>query len=169
MIRQMPIKLPKSFEEALGYPGHLKWAAFYWEPCGDEAMYDDGYISGDGNWWGFLEFVRHPSVAPWSANYDLGSSDSEAIHWLLCDLESREVYVGEYKEVRHFLIEEVKKSMPQSGLPGEQVELSPEGIKDLLVNIREAMKEVPVPSMKEVEEKMRRDQEAVEKMVAELE
>jgi len=168
MIRELPVKLPQSFKDALGYPGHLKWVAFYWEPCGDEAMYDDGYISGDGNWWGFLSFVKHSSVAPWLADYNLGSSDSEAKHWLLCNLESREVYVGECKEVREFLVEEVKNSMPTSGLPEGQVGISPEGIKDLLVNIREAIKELPVPSMAEVEEKMRRDQEMVEKMVAEL-
>lgn len=168
MIRQIPVNLPRSFEEALGYPGGLKWAAFYWEPCGDEAMYDDGICSGDGNWWGFLQFVGHPSVWPWLSDCDLGSSDSEATHWLLCNLESREVYIGERELVRSFLSDEAKKVLPKS----PAWESSPDEIKELHADVftalREAMKRLPTPSMAEIEEKMRRDQEAVEKMVGEL-
>lgn len=168
MIRQIPVKLPKSFEEALGYPGQLKWCAFYWEPSGDEAMFDDGVCSGDGNWWGFLKFVQHPAVKPWLSDYDLGSSDGEASHWLLCDLESREVYIGEKALVRSFLSDEARKALPKPPAG----EISPDEIKEMHANIatafREVMKRLPTPSMAEIEEKMRRDQEAVEKMVAEL-
>ena len=168
MIRQIPLKLPGSFEEALGYQGNLRWVAFYWEPCGDEAVFDDGFCSGDGNWWGFLQFVRHPSVAPWLSPYDLGSSDSEAKHWLLCDLESREAYVGERELVRSFLSDEARKVLPKS----PAWEISSAEIKelpaDILTAFREELKRLPTPLMAEIEEKMRRDQEAVEKMVQEI-
>lgn len=168
MIRQIPVELPKSFEEALGCPGSLKWVAFYWEPCGDEAMYDDGVTSGDCNWEGYLAFMRHPRVGPWPFDYDFGSSDSEATHWLLCDLESREVYVGEKEEVKAFLVSEAKKVVPDISILEKKAGVSPEEFKVLASQIREALNRVPAPSMAEVEEKMRRDQEAVEKMVAEL-
>jgi len=138
--------------------------AFFWEPCGDEAMFDDGVCSADGNWWGFLQFVRHPSVAPWLSPYDLGSSDGEARHCLLCDLESRNVYVGGREMVRSFLSNEVKGTLPES----PEVEISPEKLKELASTMREELKRLPTPSMAEIQEKMRRDQEAVEKMVAEL-
>lgn len=169
MIRQIPLKLPESFEAALGYKGGLRWVAFYWEPCGDEAMFDDGVCSGDGNWWGFLQFVGHPSVKLWLSDCDLGSSDSEASHLLLCDLESREVYVGEKGDVRTFLSIEVRKVLPKS----PAWEISPAELKelnaDILTAFREELKRLPTPSMAEIEEKMRRDQEAVEKMVQEIE
>ena len=168
MIRQIPVKLPESFEEALGYQGDLRWTAFYWEPCGDEAMFDDGYCSTDGNWYGFLQFVGHPSVKPWLVGCDLGSSDGEAIHWLLCDLESRDVFVGERAEVKAFLANEVKKYVPEGAPAESRVQISPEEMKELLVKMTEELRQVPVPSMAEIQEKMRRDQEAVEKMVAEL-
>lgn len=168
MIRQIPVKLPESFEKALGYPGDARWAAFYWEPCGDEAMYDDGIYSGDGNWEGFLQFVHHPNVAPWLSSYDLGSSDSEAKHWLLCDLETREVYVGERALVRSFLGDEAKKVLDKS----PPFDISREEIEEMrskaLTKLLETMREVPAPSMAEVVEKMRQNQEAVERMVAEL-
>jgi len=38
----------------------------------------------------------------------------------------------------------------------------------LASTMREELKRLPTPSMAEIQEKMRRDQEAVEKMVAEL-
>ncbi len=168
MIRQIPIKLPWSFEKALGYPGGFRWVAFFWEPCGDEAMFDDGYCSTDGNWWGFLQFIRHPSVKPWLAGCDLGSSEDEATHWLLCDLESRDVFVGEREEVKAFLVNEVKKYVPEGAPANSRVEISPEKMKELLAKMTEELRQVPAPSMADVEEKMKRDQEAVEKMVAEL-
>ncbi len=181
-MRQLPVKLPKSFEEALGYPGRLtrsheeglgyagqvKWAAFYWEPCGDEAVYDDGICSGDGNWWAFLQFVRHPSVAPWLANYDLGSSDREATHWLLCDLENREVHVGEKAKVCKFLIKERKRILPRSpAIPLNADEAYGE-LRQAILKAEAGFREMLVPSMAEVEDKMRRDQAAFERMVGEL-
>ncbi len=168
MIRQIPVKLPRSFEKALGYPGDSRQVAFYWDPCGDETMYDDGICSGDCNWPGFLEFVRHPSVAPWLSPYDLGSSDSEAKHWLLCDRESRKVYVGERDLVQAQLSDEARKRL----FPPAKLQISPEELKEMQTKIfngfLEAMERVPAPTMAEVQEKMRRDQEAVENMVKEL-
>ena len=131
-------------------------------------MYDDGYCSADGSWWGFLQFVRHPNVVPWLAGCDLGSSEDEATHWLLCDLESREVYIGERAEVKTFLANEVKKYVPEETPANSRVEISPEEIGELLTRIREELQQVPVPSVAEIQGRMRRDQEAVEKMVAEL-
>lgn len=169
MIKKIPVKLPWSFEDALGYPRGFRWVAFFWEPCGDEAMYDDGYCSTDCNWWGFLKFIHHPSVKPFLIDYDLGSSEDEAKHWLLCDLERREVSVGERAEVKSFLVNEVKKYMPAGKLPAEsKVALSHKEIEELLTKIREDMKQVPVPSIAEIQEKIKRDQEAVDKMAAEL-
>lgn len=168
MIRQIPIKLPWSFEDALGYPRGFRWVAFFWEPCGDEAMFDDGYCSTDGNWWGFLQFTRHPSVRRWLTDCDLGSSENEATHWLLCDLESRDVFVGERAEVKDFLVNEVKKYVPEGAPANSRVQISPEEMEELLTRIREEMQQVPTPSMAEIKEKMKQDKEAVERMVAEL-
>jgi hypothetical protein len=168
MLRQIPVTLPWSFADALGYPRGFRWVAFFWEPCGDEAMFDDGCCEADGNWYGFLQFIRHPSVAPWLAGCDLGSSEEEATHWLLCDLESRDIFVGERAEVKAFLADEVKKYMPEGAPAESRVQVSPEDMAELLTKIRAELQQVPAPSMAEVEEKMRRDKEAIDKMVAEL-
>lgn len=163
-MRQIPIKLPLAFEEALGYSRGLKWAAFYWEPCGDEAMFYDGLCSADCNWAGFLAFVRHPKVKPWLADYDFGSSDTEAKHWLLCDLETRELFAGMKAEVGKHIDEQILARLPEGTLADEQINLSAEDIKEIIAK----MKEVPAPSMEAVMEKMRRDDEAIKNMVAQL-
>jgi len=164
MIRQIPVKLPWSFEDALGYPRGFRWVAFFWEPCGDEAMFDDGYCSTGGNWRGFLAFVRHPSVAPWLTGYDLGSSENEATHWLLCDLEGRDTFVGERAGVKDFLVNEVKKYVPEGAPANSRIEISPEE----MAKIRDEMQQVSAPLIAEIQDKMRRDKETVEKLVAEL-
>jgi hypothetical protein len=168
MIRQIPVTLPWSFENALGYFRSFRWVAFYWEPCGDEAIYDDGYCSTDCNWGGFLAFTKHPKLSYWLSGYDLGSSDGEAKHWLLCDLESRDIFVGERSEVHEYLMKEVQKYLPASPEDGLKAELTPEDMTEVLAKIRDEMQQIPAPSIAEITERMRRDQEAVKKMVKEL-
>lgn len=168
MLTQIPIKLPWSFDDALGYHGGFRWVAFFWEPCGDEAMYDDGFCSADCNWEGFLKFTHHPNVRPWLYDYNLGSTEDAADHWLLCDLQERDVLVGDRAEVKARLIEEASKYVP-GGVPADsRVVIPKEELGELLEEIRTKMQEVPAPSMAEIMEKRRKDQEAVALMESEL-
>jgi hypothetical protein len=43
--------LPRNWEHAVGYDldEPARWLAAWWEPASDEAMYDDGRLSGTGN------------------------------------------------------------------------------------------------------------------------
>jgi hypothetical protein len=88
----LSVPVPPMLEEALGYTGTARLVAFYWTPMGDEAMYDDGVQSGDGEWPAWLSFVQHPKVEPQLGPYDLGSSESEARHWLVLDRTARALY-----------------------------------------------------------------------------
>jgi hypothetical protein len=89
-------------ERALGYEGSATWVSFYWEPAGDEAMYDDGRASGTGEWDAFLLYTRHRAVAPHLEGYDLGSSDALAQHRLVLNREMRALFVAPEREVaRH--------------------------------------------------------------------
>lgn len=168
MIRPLPLKIPRRFADALGYPRGMRWVSFFWEPCGDEAMYDDGYCAGDCNWRGFKAFVDHPNVAPWLFGCNLGSSDDEHTHRLLCDLESGAVFVGERSEVVALLHEEVRKYRPDIVGPVTSEQLDPVNIKEILEKVREEMRQVPVPSVEEIKKKMADQDNAVEEMVANL-
>jgi hypothetical protein len=93
--------LPRNWEQAFGYDGQARWLAVYWQPVGDEAVCDDGRVAGDGAWWIFSDLVDHALVGPLIQVLPrslglaaLGSSDAEATHCLLLDLQERQVYVS---------------------------------------------------------------------------
>lgn len=92
-IYPLPIEPPPMLEEALGYNGQARFVAFYWG-AGDEAYYNDGYISTQGEWDAYLLFVNHPLVAPVLQAYHLDTTEEEATHWLLLDREDRQIAVA---------------------------------------------------------------------------
>jgi hypothetical protein len=92
-------------EETLGYAGDARYLAFYWTPFGDEVMWETGWSGATGNWSAWLIFIRHPRIAPALRPYDLGSSDQEAVHWLLLDRHERTLWVGPGADVYAFLRE----------------------------------------------------------------
>ena len=94
--------VPPMLEKALGYASSAAWVSFYWEPAGDEAMYDDGRVSGTGEWDAFLVYTRHRSVAPQLESYNLGSSDAPAQHRLMLNRETRTLFIAPEREAaRH--------------------------------------------------------------------
>jgi hypothetical protein len=166
MITPIPIKLPASFEKALGYERGQRWVAFYWEPCGDEAMYFDAYCSTQCNWYPFLQFIHHPRVKPWLTGYDFGSSDSDAIHWLLCDLQDRAVSVGTKVEVETFLIAKARENEPPVDPHAKPLVF--EDAADLLKAFRQRMKEIPIPTMADIQAAMEQEHIATDKMIYDL-
>jgi len=56
MILKALFQFPPGFVQALGYQGVRRFVALYWEPCGDEACYDDGvsYACGMSDNWLYL-------------------------------------------------------------------------------------------------------------------
>jgi hypothetical protein len=93
-----PLTLPPGFLPAFGYHGGRRFVALFWEPCGDEACYDDGqsYACGLCDNWLFLDFMRRPTVRAWldENGLNLGNSDEAALHWLIVDSETGEVYAA---------------------------------------------------------------------------
>jgi hypothetical protein len=57
-------------------------------------MWDDGWHSTDGEWAGWLQWTRHPRVAPRLTAFHFGDSDTPATHWLLLDREARTCAAG---------------------------------------------------------------------------
>jgi hypothetical protein len=107
MIFKAPFRLPPDFLRSFGYPGGRRFVALFWEPCGDEACYDDGVSSACGlsNNWLYLDFIHRPDVQAWlDANgVNLGNSDEPARHWLVVDAATGEVYAAPEPEARMVL------------------------------------------------------------------
>jgi hypothetical protein len=132
-LQLVPLPCPPMLAEAIGYRGASRFVAFAWSPAGDEAIYDDGYASGTGEWTAYLAFVRHPVVRPLLADVQLGSSDREASHWLLADLAEGRLYLGLRPVVRRFLR---AANAPATSPPTATQSAPAERLEDLLEELR---------------------------------
>ena len=87
-VTPFPFEVPTDFLRRLGYDYGRRLVGVYWEPAGDEAVFDDGVLSLTGaDPWTYLELVRQPEVATWldEQAINLGNSEESATHWLLVD------------------------------------------------------------------------------------
>jgi hypothetical protein len=132
LLAPLPVPIPPNLEDALGYDGEARYVAFYWEPCGDEFMFDDGQYSTQGNWQVWLEYTNHQCVAPyliekcWRCRgvgttnqlenepceicdgagclpLNFGYSDEVATHWFILDRETRKAYAAPVAIAQGFL------------------------------------------------------------------
>ena len=118
MIVKAPFRLPPGSLSALGYKGGRRYVAVYWEPCGDEACYDDGVSSACGlcDNWLYLDFIRQADVVRWRDEnaLHLGNSEERARHWLVVDDLTADVYAAPSGEACCILR---TQSIPQVNLP----------------------------------------------------
>jgi hypothetical protein len=105
---ELSITVPPQLEAAVDFHGDARYFGLYWTPSGDEAIVTDGRSTHDGCWWGYQAFVDHPVVMLALANlrYDLGSSESEATHWLVIDRETRTASLAPGAEAEQFLTDQ---------------------------------------------------------------
>ena len=95
-------RLPEGWLTAFGYRHGRRYVGLCWEPCGDEASYDDGISSAIGlsDNWLYLDFIRQPQVRRWLDENDLhlGNSDESAQHWLIAEASTGELFAAERRE-----------------------------------------------------------------------
>jgi hypothetical protein len=152
-------------EQAIGYADQARFVAFYWMPGGDEAMYDDGHVSGDGEWTGYLAFVDHPAARLRLAGYrdKLGSSDAQATHWLILDRETRALSVCEAVEARHFLRQQWPALAETIGADGHPP-ITPEEWQTVVERLNAMLRDIPTQIMDEIMARL----EAQEQLCAEM-
>lgn len=94
----MPFALPQRLAEQLGYRGHRRFVAAYWEPLGDEVTVCDDFTSatGLGDHYAWSDLVHQRLVRTWLVEQDinLGNSDESATHWLIVDRTTNQGYVA---------------------------------------------------------------------------
>lgn len=99
-----PFRLPEGWLTTFGYRHGRRFVALYWEPCGDEACFDDGvsYACGMSDNWLYLDFIRQPHVRRWldENGIHLGSSDEGAEHWLVADATTGELFAAVVREAQ---------------------------------------------------------------------
>ena len=132
--------LPRNWECAFGYDGDARYVAFYWTPVGDEALYDDGQVSCDGNWRLFLTLrYQHPEL---DRRYNVGCSDLEADHWLLLDRETRDLVIMPRAEAQARLRRQWPPSDPDATLTAFDWDVIQEAVQQALDNVEAAMEQI---------------------------
>jgi hypothetical protein len=116
-----PCALPRNWERAYGYPGTARWIAVYWEPGCDEAMYEDGLMSGMANYMPYNDLIGRyrlqitmalqevgvcTTANALNARWLLGSSDERATYKLVMDLLNRKIYVAPEDSATKFVKEQ---------------------------------------------------------------
>jgi hypothetical protein len=103
----LPIPVPPAplLERAVGYQNErsARYMALWWEPCGDEVMVSDGYVSFTGHWPGYLAFIQHRRIYPQLVGLNLGSSEENADYHLVIDLVERKAYVAPNRDADQLL------------------------------------------------------------------
>ena len=104
----LDVPVPPQLEATVEYHGDARYFAIYWTPAGDEAMVTDGRTTHDGCWWGYQAFVDHPlmMLALAGQRYDLGSSETDATHWLVIDRETRTIALAPRPQAEAFLTQQ---------------------------------------------------------------
>lgn len=155
---QLKIPVPPApvLEQAVGYRNYrgARYLALWWEPCGDEAMVSDGFVTFTGLWPGYLAFVQHRAVHPQVAAYNLGSSEEPAEYRLVIDLDQRLAFIAPCREAEGLVTS-------QWGNPQEKpVTISPAEMETWLADLTEQLSHFP--SMDELLSQMAEDQKYVE-------
>src|SRR5262249_18261652 len=99
----LEVPVPPEVARTFGYRGDARFVGFYWEPAGDEVVYDDGRLSGTGSSYAFLRYRRHPAVEPLLEEYNLGHSDLKATHCLILDRQTGRASVAGRADAYAFL------------------------------------------------------------------
>ena len=157
-MTQLKIPVPPApvLEQAVGYRNYrgARYLALWWEPCGDEAMVSDGFVTFTGLCPGYLAFVQHRAVHPQVAAYNLGSSEEPAEYRLVIDLDQRLAFIAPCREAERLVTS-------QWGNPQEKpVTISPAEMETWLADLTEQLSHFP--SMGELFSQMAEDQKHVE-------
>ncbi len=92
----LPLHAPPTLLSAVGYRGEAQYVALSWTPYGDELVIYDGttQVVGGGNTHAWVAFLDHHLTRAILRGYDLGSSESEARHWLVVDRQSMRMSIA---------------------------------------------------------------------------
>ena len=99
-VQRLDVNAHPRLEKSLGYRANSRWVAWHWEPEINQLTYTDGQNVGTGNGTSWQVFLQHHRVNPQVQDYHLNEADR---YWLLLDRTTRNLYVGEGRDVQSLL------------------------------------------------------------------
>jgi hypothetical protein len=113
MLLKAPFLLPPDLRPRFRPQLGRRFVAIFWEPVeGEKDSHEEGHACGLCDNWPLDELVRRPEVKAWldENGIHLGNSDEEARHWLVVDVQTREVYAVPSDDALTILL---RQSLPE--------------------------------------------------------
>ncbi|MEG4912259.1 hypothetical protein [Microcoleus sp. B7-D4] len=101
---ELPVPMPPMLPEMVGVSNTQYFALYY---QGSKATWSNGRGMATFSYYAvYAPLVEHIALAIHLESYNLGSDDEMPEHAILCDTVSHKMYVGAYKEIDYFLLQQ---------------------------------------------------------------
>jgi hypothetical protein len=107
---ELPVPMPPMLPEMVGTSDTQYFALCY---QGSKATWSNGRAMATFSYYAvYAPLTEHITLAIHLEPYNLGSDDELPEHAILCDCVHRKMYVGAYKEIDCFLLQQQPKELP---------------------------------------------------------
>ncbi|MEG4197374.1 hypothetical protein [Microcoleus sp. Pol12A5] len=107
---ELPVLMPPMLPEMVGVSNTQYFALYY---QGSKATWSSGRAMATFSYYAvYAPLVEHIALAIHLEPYNLGSDDEIPEHAILCDTVCHKMYVGAYKEIDYFLLQQHPKELP---------------------------------------------------------
>jgi len=108
---ELPVAVPPMLPEMVGVSDSQYFALYY---QGSKATRSNGRATATFSYYAvYAPLIEHITLAIHLEPYNLGSDDELPKHAILCDCVHRKMYVGAYKEIDYFLLQQQPKELPE--------------------------------------------------------
>jgi len=107
---ELPVPMPPMLPEMVGVSDTQYFAMYY---QGSKATWNNGRAMATFSYYAvYAPLTEHITLAIHLEPYNLGSDDEAPEHAILCDCVQHKMYVGAYKEIDYFLLQQHSKELP---------------------------------------------------------
>ncbi|MEG4088505.1 hypothetical protein [Microcoleus sp. Pol12B4] len=107
---ELPVPMPPMLPEMVGVSNSQYFALYY---QGSKATWSNGRAMATFSYYAvYAPLIEHMALAIHLEPYNLGSDDEMPEHAILCDTVSHKMYVGAYKKIDYFLLQQHPKESP---------------------------------------------------------
>lgn len=101
---ELPVPMPPMLPSMIGVSNTQYFALYY---QGSKATWSNGRAMATFSYYAvYAPLIEHITLAIHLEPYNLGSDDEMPEHAILCDTVSHKMYVGAYKEIDYFLLQQ---------------------------------------------------------------
>ena len=124
---ELPVAMPPMLPEMVGVSDTQYFALYY---QGSKATWSNGRAMATFSYYAvYAPLIEHITLAIHLEPYNLGSDDELPEHAILCDCVHHKMYVGAYKEIDYFLLQQHPKELPTLSQP--EFEAAVKGLENM--------------------------------------